>query len=267
MSAVLTGNDFATQSGHWYDGKTGAPAYTIVGANGKERAVTLRDARKLGLVPSVTTILRQEASPGLERWKIQQALMSAMTLPRTPGEEDGAFMARALKDSQEQARKASERGSYLHGLLEQSIQKAPIRASEADLAIINPVLDWLKVNFEGYQWSPERSFANPGGFGGKLDLFGERGVDGEQCAVLDFKTKSGIKDKSPDDLAYPEHQTQLAAYAYGLARCRARCINLFIDTDVPGLIVVKEWTQDEINSGWLAFSSLLQLWKVRKNLT
>ena len=50
-------SDFASESGHWYDA-TGAARYTITGKNGKERPTTLRDARELGLVPSVTSILR-----------------------------------------------------------------------------------------------------------------------------------------------------------------------------------------------------------------
>ena len=54
-----------SESGHWYT-KTGEPMYTIVGANGKERNTTLADAKKLDLVPSVTTILGIVAKPALE---------------------------------------------------------------------------------------------------------------------------------------------------------------------------------------------------------
>ena len=45
-----------SESGHWYD-KEGEPRYTIIGANGKERNTTLRDAKKKGYVPSVTSVL------------------------------------------------------------------------------------------------------------------------------------------------------------------------------------------------------------------
>ncbi len=40
----------AQENGHWYT-KDGTPAYTTIGKTG-ERATTLRDARKLGLLPS-----------------------------------------------------------------------------------------------------------------------------------------------------------------------------------------------------------------------
>jgi hypothetical protein len=51
------------ESGHWY-AADGLPAYRIKGANGKERNTTVQDARSLGLVPSVTTVLGLVAKPG-----------------------------------------------------------------------------------------------------------------------------------------------------------------------------------------------------------
>ena len=44
-------NKFTSESGHWYS-QDGEPMYTLIGANGKERNTTLRDAKSLGLVPS-----------------------------------------------------------------------------------------------------------------------------------------------------------------------------------------------------------------------
>ena len=78
-------NKFTSESGHWY-AQDGEPMYTIIGANGKERNTTLRDAKSLGLVPSVTTILGMIAKPSLENWKINQALNSALTLEKNEGE-------------------------------------------------------------------------------------------------------------------------------------------------------------------------------------
>ena len=37
-------NKFKSESGHWYT-QEGEPMYTIIGANGKERNTTLRDAK------------------------------------------------------------------------------------------------------------------------------------------------------------------------------------------------------------------------------
>jgi hypothetical protein len=250
----LTVADFASESGHWY-APDGSPAYTMKGANGQERAVTLRDARKSGLLPSVTTICRLEAKPQLERWKIEQGMLSCLTLPRLPGESEDAFIKRALDDSKQQAIKAAERGSKIHGDIEHFLKVGDTRDT---WNIVGPVIGWLRVNFGGYAWSPERSFAGAG-FGGKIDL---HGVSGEQAVVIDFKVKSGISGKKI--LAYDEHITQLAAYAYGLGAPIGRCINLFIDADVPGVIVPHEWSTQERDTGWEAFSCLLKLWRLRK---
>ena len=252
--------DFATESGHWY-AKDGSPAYTMTGKNGQERAVTLRDARVMGLVPSVSTILRLEAKPQLERWKIEQACLACLTLPRLPGEDDSTFMKRALQDAQAQSRKAAERGTYIHGLIEKSIPIGHCMSGNGnDDAIVNAVLHWLNSNYEGYAWNPERSFA-AGMFGGKIDL---HGIKSNQAVVIDFKTKAGL---DPDKkLAYDEHCTQLAAYAYGLGAPIAECVNLFVDTDYAGVIVPHRWNEAERNNGWLAFSHLLNLWYVRKGL-
>jgi hypothetical protein len=212
------------------------------------------------LVPSVSTICRLEAKPQLERWKIMQACMACLTLPRLPGESDDAFLDRALEDSKQQAIKAAERGTYLHGLIEKHIGGYVDAADPLDNAIIAGVVDWLETHLAGHHWSSERSFASAK-FGGKIDLYGKKG---HEAVVIDFKTKSGIgKGK---ELAYDEHITQLAAYAYGIGAPIARCINLFIDVDVPGLIVAKEWTTEERDRGWQAFSHLLGLWYVRKGL-
>ena len=76
---------FKSESGHWYT-QEGEPMYTIIGVNGKERNTNLRDARNLGLVPSVTTIIGMIAKPSLENWKIDQALKSAITLKQLENE-------------------------------------------------------------------------------------------------------------------------------------------------------------------------------------
>ena len=95
-----------SEAGHWYDSK-GAPTYTIVGLNRVERNTTLRDARKHGYVPSVTTIIGMAAKPSLENWKINQALNSAITLKQNPGETLEQFTHRCKRDSKEIGRKAA----------------------------------------------------------------------------------------------------------------------------------------------------------------
>ena len=260
--ATLIENQFASESQHWYT-KTGESAYEVVGKNGKTRPTTLRDARELGLVPSVTSILALEAAPALTAWKVNQALLSAMTLPRINGEDSDSFMKRCLEDSRAQAKKAAERGTYLHGLLEQSVRQGFISPDilALDFSIIHHCITWLHTNFNGYTWSPERSFACEAGYGGKIDLVGE---SADNSVVIDYKFTAKLDEKKT--VGYPNHYTQLAAYAFGLDKSTARCINLFIDSEKPGVIVPKEWTPQEVNTGWEVFKHLLEIWKLRRGL-
>ncbi len=83
--------------------------------------------------------------------------------------------------------------------------------------------------------------------------------------VIDYKCKDfSDPEKS---LAYDEHCTQLAAYGRGLGWSEFAGVNLFIRTRVPGLIVAKIWQPDELQTGWEAFTCLLNLWRCRKGMT
>lgn len=268
MSAITVSRkseDFASEGGHWYDATTGEPRYTIIGRNGKERGTTLADARKGGLVPSVTTIAKVEAKPALTNWLVQQGMMACLTLPRVLDENDTDFMKRALEDSKQQTRAAAERGSYLHGLLEKSV---PIECLHRDVehedeGYVLPVLQWLWKNFPGYTWHVERTIPTSGGYGGKVDLHGTHPT--LPPVVFDYKFKDF--DDPAKKLAYDEHCTQLCAYSMALFRSLdTRMINLFVSSTVPGLFVVREWNIEDKIYGWRAFCAMKDLWCARNRL-
>jgi len=257
VSQILPTTGRAQEGGHWYT-RTGAPAYEIPAATGAMRPVTLRDARKLGLLPGVSSILAMEAKPMLEAWKISQALMSALTLPRLPGESDDAFIERARTDSKEQARKAAERGTQLHAAIQGSFDGAPTAAE--DIPYVEGVRAWIGQRYGLAGWTAECSFAHPHGYGGKSDLHHLK-----IPVVLDIKCKDFGEDKRAKDLAWPEHCMQLAAYREGHGIPKADCANVFVSTRVPGLVVVREWDDEELADGWAAFQCLLKLWQIRKD--
>jgi len=248
----------AAESGHWYD-RDGKPMYQIRSAKGEMRPVTLRDARKYGWVPGFSGVAAMEHKPQLERWKIDQALMAAITLPRLPDESDDAFISRAREDSGEQARKAAERGTAIHAAIQGYFEGVPVGADS--IPYVTPVREWLFQRFGTEGWQPECSFAHPLGFGGKADLMQRW----DHYVVVDFKCKDFGEEKDAKDLAWPEHCMQLAAYAQGFGFARANCVNIFVSTRVPGLIRVREWDDAEIDCAWEAFRCLLRLWQIRRN--
>lgn len=250
MATVIEGQ-FATQSGHWYR-KDGTPAYTVVGKNGKERAANIRDARELGLVPSVTTIMRQVSAPGLEFWKLGNAVRAALKAERIEGEEDDAFVSRIIYSSQDETRAAADRGTEIHAALEDFYKGNADRVGGYLQHCVNAakaIMDWCGPQ----EWSAERSFASPLGYGGKVDL-----CETKFGHVIDFKTKQG--DVSAAKL-YPEHRAQLAAYRSGLGVRNAKCAIVFVSTDGPA--VLREVEERELQRGYDEFTSLLEFWKAR----
>jgi hypothetical protein len=111
------------ESTHWYD-RDGKPAYTVKAKDGSPRPTTLRDARKLALVPSVTTIIKCASAPGLERWKLDQMLHAALTLPRGSTEPEAEWIGRVWADSKETASKAADRGTSIHAAIQGSVRRS-----------------------------------------------------------------------------------------------------------------------------------------------
>lgn len=242
----------AAEGGHWYT-RDGQPAYEVPARNGELRPVTLRDARALNLVPSVTTILKCAAAPGLEKWKQDQVLLSALTLPRGAEESEACWLDRIHHDSREQARLAAERGTEIHAAIEQCFSGQDWD-HELDGAV-DAVLDAVEGRFgTDAKWYSEQAFAHQLGFGGKADLLSHPTT---LDVLLDFKTKDGWNPLRADKLAYDEHAIQLAAYRVGLGRPEALCCNVFVSRQEPWQVHIHEWTEDALERGWRMFRALL----------
>ncbi len=236
--------DFATEAGHWYK-PDGSAFYTIVGANGIERPVTLRDARKVGAYPSVTGILKCADKPALTRYFVKQAVMASLTLPRIAGESDDDYIARILTDSRQEGADARDTGELIHGAIERRDSAGP----------------WASWVFEAYKaippavWNSERSFACPLGYGGKVDLH-------SLGWVVDVKTKDGPADGRK---LWDEEIMQLAAYRHGLSLPDARCGVLHVDRNQPTAELI-EASEADLQKGWAMFHALLTFWYARTGL-
>lgn len=244
----------AAESGHWYT-VNGTPMYTVLSAKGEERNTTLRDARKLNLVPSVTTILNVAAKPGLIRWLQQQVLLAALTLPKKEDEDEEAYLDRILDDSKEEGKKAADAGTDIHAIIQNYYEKPDAPCAMPELVM--SFEETIDKHFGKQDWICERSFAHESGFGGKVDMHSKAGF------VVDIKTKNFTDPKQA--VGYDEHLMQLAAYRVGLGLQNARCANVFVSRNCAGLCVVHEWTQEELRKGWTMFYNLLQFWQAKNS--
>jgi hypothetical protein len=247
---------------HWYQ-QDGRPAYTVKAKDGSDRATTLRDARKFNLVPSVTTVLRIMAKPGLDIWKQEQMLLAALTLPRAPDESEKSFIARIVHDSKDTARQAADRGTRIHESIERWYK------GDYDVAHINIAksFEWeVMTHFNipsSQKWRTEISFSSTMCYGGKIDLHLDPSDHAPRGIVLDAKTKAF--GPGEDVVGYDEHLMQLAAYRQGLGLPNARCANVYASVSNPGLVKVMEWSEEELTRGWEMFQCLLKFWKLKNN--
>ena len=243
--------DYATEGGHFYK-KDGTPCYTIKGKNGVERPTTLRDARKLNLVPSVTTIIACCAKPGLEAWKQEQTIMACLTLPKIEGESEADFIARLKADSKEQSEKAKERGTQIHAWVQMGFEGQDVPPEgQIFYDSARMTLDFICGDID---WISEKPFANER-YGGKVDLHS-----------LDYLIDIKSTDK---DLAtvktWDEHAMQLAAYNMGIWDTFIGCGILYVNskTAEAKLILIDA---KEIERGYECFNALLDYWYAKNKL-
>lgn len=247
-----------SEGGHWYvPGPPAQCAYEILGANGKWRPTTLRDARKYGWFPGVTTITRQAASPGLERWKVRQGILSALTHPRAHEIEDADELIRMLEDdSRQEARRAAERGTAIHAAIEAYFRDGTVDPQYADyVSGVRMALHELTGVDDPSIWRTEETCCHPYGVGTRIDLY-TREFGG---IVVDFKSK----DFGPGEQVrgWPEQGMQLAAGKEILGMPEARAINLFVSRNHQGLVCPYEWPQKDHGKLWRSFVFLLGYWQ------
>lgn len=253
MSATVA-RPRTNESAHFYQ-RDGTPCHTVIGSTtGRERPTTIADARKLGLLPSVTNILRVLHKEALVQWKIEQAVLACVTSPRKPEEPLDAFIERILhteKVQDQEAAKARDMGLRIHQALEDELSG---RSAEQEmLPWIEPV--WDHLNNEGLKVICTESVLVGDGYAGRVDLI--QG-DLDEVIITDFKTS---KSKLPKD-PYIEAKLQLAAYAKAWEnqnRNRVRVRNIYISTVNPGEFVCHEFEWPIHYSR--GFIPLLSLWQ------
>jgi hypothetical protein len=245
----------ASESGHWYT-RTGEPCYEVPAKDGSMRAATLRDARKMGLYPGVTSIIKCAAAPGLEIWKQKQVLLAALTLPQVAGDTTDALLARIMSDSQEEGRKARERGTEIHAAIQSHYEgKSP---SEELWPYVQGVTAHIAANFGEQSWIAEKPCAHPAGFGTKSDL---------HCSdyVLDFKGSEFTEAEAPTLKTWDEHAMQLAATREALQKPHAECAIVYVSRNVPGLARVIRVDEEDLVRGWDMFRGLLNYWQAKSS--
>lgn len=250
------------KSSHWYY-RNGKACYEVPNKSKPDqmRSTTIKDARKHGLLPSVTSILKMIHKPALEAWKIEQAITSTLTMPKHEGEPEPIYLQRIVEDYRSVAKDAAELGTAVHKSIElyqQSGIWAEVFGEKID-SKLGPIMKgyapWAEENIREVL-SSGLSFSTDS-YGGKTDMmFSTRKVG--RNVLADFKTRStkpGVKITR-----YPEMGMQLAAYANGLGLLgKVKLWNVVISTTEPGRIEVLDWSETA-EQEYEAFANLLKVW-------
>lgn len=245
-----------SESSHWYT-RDGQPCHTVkCTTKDGERPTTIADARKLGLLPSVTNILRCLHKEALVQWRCEQAVLACLTSPRNDGEPLDDFVQRILhteKVQDQEAKAAADLGTRIHRALEDELSG---RIAEHEmLPWIEPVWEWL--NKTGCDKINTELVLVGEGYAGRTDL-----IQSFPIAewIWDFKTTKKLPTKG----AYLEHKLQRAAYAKATGFVGPILTgNIYISTVEPGKFVVD---QDKDHTAWHkyyeAFEHILKYWQI-----
>lgn len=241
-------------SAHWYTAE-GEPRHTR--ENGKP--TTLKDARVEGLFPSVTSILSVIAKPALESWKIEQGILSALSLDRNKDESLNHFAKRIVDNMKSVAAEAPTFGTKVHRVLE----RYNMNRDEPDKD--DELYDWFKeykLWFDQYitkVYNAETVLVNKQhGYAGTVDLIADH-VQWGKC-VIDFKTQN-IKKRAR---FYETWIYQLAAYQQ-CVEGSTNCVSLIIDSKSASEPIEKIWGTDEAKEGWSIFQLANQMYQKTKN--
>ena len=218
---------------------------------GGDRPTTVGDARKLGLLPSVTTILRVLNAPALNAWKIEQAVLSVLTAPRLENETTDDFVARVMAtEMDEEAKVARQLGTDIHDAISTALgPNGPVPEHLAPYVL--PVLAFL--NDYGRVSVVEQVVIGDG-YAGRVDCI----TTSQSITVWDFKSAKKLPPES-----WTEHRLQLAAYAKTLGNVGDTMIrtgNIYISTTEPGKIAVHlhdDWPFTFVSG----FKPLLEYWR------
>ncbi|MCX6995793.1 MAG: hypothetical protein NTV49_01590 [Kiritimatiellaeota bacterium] len=256
--AVLTKNQI--KAGHWYQ-PDGTPAHRMVTNDGAgERVTTIKDAKRLGLYPSVTSILGILAKPGLETWKLNQVALATLRAPRQENEGEAFWCNRVRNTAFEQVELAADLGTMIHGALE-----AAMAGNDFDPAMavyVDPVLAWKRETGILIVEREIRLVNTAHGFAGTADVMFRYGDNG--IGILDYKTRKTEPGKPVG--AYEDQAMQLAAYAatyWGEENVgRVLAANVFISTTEPGRMEVVKHANPERD--WQAFKMVAGVWRYVK---
>lgn len=271
---------------HWYT-KNGQAMHKVPGKTVAERDTTITDARKMGLLPSVSGITKVWANLGLDRWKQNATIDATLNYCRddwtgdwskVKASEDDHFYGEVRARADASMNAASDLGVKIHAAIEASLTSSTwFPNEEVQLwdgrwvemrELVNPALDKLRELSITTVESEKIITCLSHGYAGQMDM---AFTQGEIAGVLDFKSTKTKPGKKID--VRQGQSMQIAAYHYaywGVAdkphfTPNHKGINLYISTTEIGRVDIVTYDHEELAKQWQGFLACLTLWRLQNN--
>jgi hypothetical protein len=264
---------------HWYT-KNGQAMHRVPGKTVAERDTTVADARIMGLLPSVSGITKMMANPGLDRWKQDITIESALkyAIQSAYGDMDAdKLYAEIRAESNKVAGAAADLGVKIHAAIESALGCQQWENETVELAagkkvelkeLVDPALVKLEELGINIVETEKVVTCSAHGYAGQMDV---SYVKGDVAGVLDFKS---TKTKPAKKIEVRQGQSmQIAAYHFACWGSKDKPhfqpnhegINLYISTTEIGRVDVVKYDAAELAKQWEGFLACLTLWRLQNN--
>lgn len=259
------------ESSHWYH-RDGRACHQVPYADpkreGEMKNTTVKEGRKMGLLPSVTNVISLLAKPQLVAWQVDQAVQAAWSLRADPVTDAGykAWGSKVVEESKAIVKEAALFGTRLMDAIDQFTTTG----DRSDDPQLKPFLDefiwWFEQNVETIVWCEKTLIGQ--GYAGRADakwVLKDHGL-----GILDVKTRRPERKGSKSIRTYDEDRLQLSAYHAADSATQTDGAPGFIasllinsqEPSVPQLVVYK---QEELERYLKTFNGLLDVWCGLKN--
>lgn len=251
---------------HFYT-PDGEPKHMVIGSTtGRERPTTIRDAKKYGWLPSVTTVLRGglPTSQGLVIWKAQKLVEQALTMERLPDESDEDFIKRLQDEAAREEAYAPDLGTDVHRLIDDYLQGRMVSGSREAMAVFEIFKHWIDANVADVLLTETTITETTWGYAGQVDAV-LRLKDGRE-GLFDWKTQ-GTKGTGKIKVR-KDWQYQMGAYEYALPDSYAEGVNVVVPSDVPKATAREvRWDRTDLDDGLKVFLHALMTYRLVNDWT
>lgn len=270
---------------HYYF-KNGDSCYEVPMASdaSKMRDTNLRDARKLDLLPSVTTYLSDMISKkNLNQWIKKNVAKTAAhiikelmggTASLNPDITEEELITLILTRSDVEVNEAAKFGNMIHDMVEEYALERKIPTDPALMPFFEPFKEWWDANVKRVFFAEVTVTGDC--YAGRMDLCAEM-MDGT-ILIIDWKTRKRQKPTTKAEKAcglgkfgtYETDIIQLCAYRKALMKM-LNCpridgvANIFIDSENPTPPHLHRWADDKIAQHTQCWDYLAMAWCHLKN--